>query len=823
MGFSTRSRRALPFGLAITLVAAALVASVPTPVGATEISQSVVVNPDPVNYTPNVLNGKVLQFARIGTTIYVAGSFTQVQAPTTGAPVLNRTNLFAFNVNTGAISTTWIPAVNGEVNSLQAMPDGSGLFLGGKFRTVNGVASRGVAKVNPTTGASITAFSAPTNADVTSLALTGNRLFVGGKFSTIKGVSRSRLAAVNTTTGAVETGFNIAVTNPFTAGTSLEVSKMDVTPAGDRLVIIGNFRTVGGQDRAQMGQIDLTTNTVSDWRTDDLLGACASVFNTYTRDVQYSPDGAYFVLVTTGAGYYPETLCDTATRWETYAPGAGQRPTWTNYSGGDTFYSVAITGAAVYVGGHMRWMNNAAVGDFAAEGAVSREGIAALDPQSGIPLRWNPGRTRGVGVFDMLATPQGLLVGSDTTRLAGEARLRLGMFPTAGGTAPVVASTATLPGNLFAAPRKLCAAQDVSVLFRVNTGGGRLDSLDCGPDWAGDEGSSPYRSDESATAGWSQVTGVTAAVPSATPSEVFNTERWYYQDNSDSDWEIPVAAGTNVQVRLYFANRCSCTSAVGSRIFDVTIEGAMVMDDYDIVSDVGDQVGTMKSFDLMVEDGSVSIDTIHVTENPLINAIEIIDRDAPTGPAPSAVESLVRFAGFDGATPGTSDLLATPGVDWSTARGMFALNGRVYAGFQDGRLLSWAFNGTTLTGQQDVLVAGNYVLGPTWTSFAQMTGMYWEAGRLYYTKQGDDRLLYRNFTPSSQIVGSIEYVAAGSGWNGVRGMTEAGGLLFYSTSDGELQRVAVDALGVPVGPPSVLGGPLIDGRDYRSNGMFIVN
>ena len=75
------------------------------------------------------------------------------------------------------------------------------------------------------------------------------------------------------------------------------------------------------------------------------------------RDVAYSPDGSYFVVVTTGAPY-AGTLCDTAARWETAATGADLQPTWIDYTGGDTLLSVGISEQAVYVGGHIRWLNN---------------------------------------------------------------------------------------------------------------------------------------------------------------------------------------------------------------------------------------------------------------------------------------------------------------------------------------------------------------------------------------------------------------------------------------------------------------------------------
>ncbi|WP_449063368.1 hypothetical protein [Planomonospora algeriensis] len=100
-----------------------------------------------------------------------------------------------------------------------------------------------------------------------------------------------------------------------------------------------------------------------------------------------------------------------------------------NHTGGDTLYSVAVTGAAVYVGGHQRWLDNPHGRDSAGPGAVARTGIGAIHPVTGKALRWNPTRTRGIGVKAFLAHRGGLLVGSDTTRLGREYHARIGMFP----------------------------------------------------------------------------------------------------------------------------------------------------------------------------------------------------------------------------------------------------------------------------------------------------------------------------------------------------------------------------------------------------------
>ncbi len=168
------------------------------------------------------------------------------------------------------------------------------------------------------------------------------------------------------------------------------------------------------------------------------------------RDVDIAPDGSYFAVVTSGSyGGGPPALCDTVARWETNVDGPDQQPTWVDYTGGDTLTSVALTGTAIYAGGHQRWMNNPFVGDAEGPGAVARSGIAAVDPANGIPFSWNPGRARGAGAFALTATTRGLYVGSDTEQLGGETHRRLGMFPVSGGIRPPAPSLGTIPGELF--------------------------------------------------------------------------------------------------------------------------------------------------------------------------------------------------------------------------------------------------------------------------------------------------------------------------------------------------------------------------------------
>ncbi|MEJ7743040.1 MAG: malectin domain-containing carbohydrate-binding protein [Nocardioidaceae bacterium] len=353
-------------------------------------------------------------------------------------------------------------------------------------------------------------------------------------------------------------------------------------------------------------------------------------------------------------GPFPGSLCDTVTRWETNAIGTNIQPTWIDDAGGDTLYSVAITDDAIYVGGHQRWLNNASGRDFAGGGAVPRPGLGAVDPLSGVPLEWNPGRNpRGIAIYDMFVGQTGLWIGSNTDFIGNRKykRPKLAFFPTAGGEVAPAGVSPSLPGNLYLGSP--LPGTNSNILYRVNAGGPMIGATDNGPDWAGDRGdtNSPYRNGGSNDADWGDLPFNRGAnLPATTPTAVFSTERWSPSDNPPMEWDFPAPTGDDVTVRLYFANGCSCTETPGARRFNVALDGTRVLDAYDIVADVGDQTGTMKEF-TVTSDGNVDIDFSHQDENPLVNAIEIIDTDI--APPPPGSDPGLRYRSVNGTTIGS--------------------------------------------------------------------------------------------------------------------------------------------------------------------------
>jgi hypothetical protein len=168
------------------------------------------------------------------------------------------------------------------------------------------------------------------------------------------------------------------------------------------------------------------------------------------RDVAFSPSGEFFVVATTGGpmGRQPaRLLCDSVSRWD-LAAGADAHAAWIDYTGGDTLTAAIVDDNVVYIGGHQRWLNNSYGHNDRRQGAVSREGVAALDPANGLPYTWNPGRKRGYGVSAFALTDAGLWVGSDTDSFGGERHGRIAFCPIAGGSTLPGYDTGAVPGTL---------------------------------------------------------------------------------------------------------------------------------------------------------------------------------------------------------------------------------------------------------------------------------------------------------------------------------------------------------------------------------------
>src|SRR5680860_1302819 len=742
--------------------------------------------------TPAVNNGETDAIVQVGDTMVIGGTFTSQTG--VGEATTSRRYIFAFNVSTGKLVSTFNPVLNGGVNDLVPGPSPGTVYVGGSFTNVNGANTSHVTLLNTTTGEAVSGFkAAATNGLVYTMVQHGDRLYVGGNFTTAGGAAHGGIVSLRAETGAVDNFVNNQVSvhhNDTGSGAqgAVGVRDLDINAAGTRLVAIGNFKRVDTLSRDQLVMLSLDGSSsvvTADWQTNRYSPYCFNfAFDTYVRGVSFSPDGSYFAVTATG-GYVADTLCDTAARFETAATGDDIQPTWVNYTGGDTLWSVTVTEKAVYVGGHQRWLNNSLASDTAGPGSTPRPGLAALNINTGVPLKWNPGRNpRGAAVYALYATPQGLWMGSDTEYVGNHyqyKRPRLAFFPLASGSPEASDTTASLPGTAYLGANP--TSSNGNIVYRVNAGGGSVGSADNGPDWTADNAStSPFRNTGSNAAGYASGAAVDSTVPSSTPNAVFDSERWSPSDTPAMNWAFPAPVGAPLQVRLYFANRCSCTSGSGQRAFDVSVEGTKFLDNFDIVAATGDQRGTMRAYDIPSSDGTVNIDFAHETENPLINAIEIVRTDqAPPAAGTNDLRTVPVTA--TGAQAGAS--VSAGGVDWTSVRGSFVAGGKLYYGKNDGTFHSRTYSNGSFGPEVKIDPYND----PDWAGIDTGSGNTYD-GKV--TANG------------------------GRNWTGTLGTFAANGRLYFVTkADGNLNSIQLTSSG-PSGLSTVVDSPTLGGNDWRA-------
>jgi PKD repeat protein len=399
-------------------------------------NQHTLVPSTPRTNTPTINNGEIWDIEVIGNRVFIAGSFTSIVNNTANNKTsYNQKYLASYNIDTGLVDTSFRPTFNGGVAAVEASTDGTKLFVGGSFNTVNGVAEQKVASLNLTTGAPLSTFnfSKSTNNAVTALAASNSTLYVGGRFTRINGVLESGLAAVNTSTGVVDTTFTNTITGGVGVNGALDVQQLKLTHDESKLLVLHTGRQIDGQDRMGVGIISTQTKQLLPWHSSlwsDNIARVGGVIRVYAMDV--SPDDSYFV-VTAGSGGDAPPISDTAVALPVNggADPTNVQPLWISRNF-DSVYSVAITEDAVYIGGHFQF-NDSPTADVPYPGltnvgygtgqglggyalgdqVVRRDHLGALDPANGRALEWDPGSNSFEGNKALLATPRGLFSGGD--------------------------------------------------------------------------------------------------------------------------------------------------------------------------------------------------------------------------------------------------------------------------------------------------------------------------------------------------------------------------------------------------------------------------
>ena len=269
--FSTRAR--IRAGVTILLAAVLAVFSLPAvrSDAAEPLAAPAAVDTPPATVTADALptwqiNGVVWSQAIIGDVVYVTGSFTRARPPGVaagGAGEVVANNIFAYRLSTGARVTTFAtsPGLNAQGLVIRASADGSRLWVGGDFTTVNGTARGHLAALNPADGSLVTGggFVPPNvGGQVRGLGITPSHHLRGrqlhlrqrGRPHSSRGLHHHHRR--NDLPGL-----------PAAAGGY--VWAMTMSPDLTRVIPAGSFTTLGGQPAYGMGSLMASDGSVNPW------------------------------------------------------------------------------------------------------------------------------------------------------------------------------------------------------------------------------------------------------------------------------------------------------------------------------------------------------------------------------------------------------------------------------------------------------------------------------------------------------------------------------------------------------------------------------
>ena len=197
------------------------------------------------------INGIVWSQVVVGNTVYAAGSFSKARpaGSAVGVNEVTRSNLLAYDIRTGNL-TSFAPSVDGQINAVAASPDGTRLYIGGDFTSVNGTSRQRVAAFNLATGALVSSFAPTANASVRGVVATNSTVFFTGAFGRVSNNDRLRVAAVSSS------GALLPFAPVLDGGRGNDVV---VSPDGSSVVVGGSFTTANGSSNPGYGLVRLNT------------------------------------------------------------------------------------------------------------------------------------------------------------------------------------------------------------------------------------------------------------------------------------------------------------------------------------------------------------------------------------------------------------------------------------------------------------------------------------------------------------------------------------------------------------------------------------
>jgi hypothetical protein len=301
------------------------------------------------NFNPTLDGGagSALALSPDGSTLYVGGEFDSVNGGTA------RLGLAAFSTADGTVTDFDAGFTDGVAYRLALSSDGLALYVAGSFQTVNGGTPRNGLAAFSTASGVVGAFDAELDGSVESLILSSNdqTLYIGGYFTTVNGSTpRNGLAALDTTT-SVATIFDPNVNN--------SVRSLALSSDGQLLYLAGGFTSVNGTTRRRLAAVSTDTGVINSFNPNVTGGTVNSIALSPDGSTLYAGGG--FTRVN-GTGSSGTTVKEKLTAFNTTSSTVtGFNPTTFDegaYS--PTVNSIALSppdGSTLYAGGQFELRN----------------------------------------------------------------------------------------------------------------------------------------------------------------------------------------------------------------------------------------------------------------------------------------------------------------------------------------------------------------------------------------------------------------------------------------------------------------------------------
>ena len=279
----------------------------------------------------------------VGDVVYVVGDFKTArpaEAPK-GQQEVPRSNILAYDINTGQLIEDFAPSLNGAGRSLAVSEDGKTLYVAGEFDRVDDESHSRLAAfdISQGYGTLISSFRPVFSTTVKDIAVAGDTLYAGGYFTKVNGQQRVRLAALKASTGEL-TDWTASAEGP-----NAQVYAIEVSPDHSKVVIGGSFSSVNGSSKPGYGMALLSASTgemlpmpVND--TVRTAGQNAAIF-----DIAVDNDGFY------ATAYSSVGRLDEANLEGSFKADWNGNLIWLEPCHGDT-YGIAPTKEMVYTVGH---------------------------------------------------------------------------------------------------------------------------------------------------------------------------------------------------------------------------------------------------------------------------------------------------------------------------------------------------------------------------------------------------------------------------------------------------------------------------------------